>query len=119
MRAISDATSLRPNEQESPTEVVANGEETSDDLDNESVIASADRDVRQALERRAATGSPATIAEMLAVSAPSTYGYWAEAALELHALRQHYDALDCWRQAKTMTDDGEGRQPPAPTNRRR
>lgn len=106
MKATPDATWLRLDEQESQREDVADSEETSDVFDNESDATSAEQDVRQALERRAVTGSPATIAEMLAVSAPNTYGYWAEAALELHALKRHYDALDCWRQAKIMTDDG-------------
>ena len=106
MKDISDATCLGPDGQESQTEDVADNEEPSDSLVNESDVTSAEQDVRQALERRAVTGSPDTIAEMLAVSAPNTYGYWAEAALELHALNRHYDALDCWRQAKTMTDHG-------------
>lgn len=108
MKALPDGSCLRTDGEGSLRKDVADSEESSrNDFHNESDSTFAEHHVRQAVERRAVTGSPATIAEMLAVSAPNTYGYWVEAALELHALNQHYDALDCWRQAKTMTDHRE------------
>ncbi|MCP3725409.1 hypothetical protein M3I53_20165 [Paraburkholderia sp. CNPSo 3272] len=73
--------------------------EAQDVKNTDSVVEAIEAEVRFLLHRRASTGESTSIASLLGALGPRPVGYWIEAAKELHAQGEHYDALDCWKQA--------------------